>query len=311
MVKETNAYDTYTSIGKVEDISDIISNVDPFETPFLSKISSVNTHNILHQWQTDALDTPSSTNAVLEGDAYTPDVLTATTMLSNTCQISTKSPRVTGSQLAVKSYGRGDELDYQVMKKGKALKTDIERTVLSNNAEVTGNATTARQLGAIESWYTSNVSRGAGGSSGGLGNTAATDGTQRAFTETLLKTVLQAIWTNGGNVDLCLLGGTAKQTFSTFTGNATRFDKAEDGKLNASVDVYVGDFGTFDVLPSRHCRARSVHLLQTDMWAMVYLRPMQTIEIATTGDSRSKLLLAEYTLESRNQKASGIIADLL
>jgi hypothetical protein len=108
-----------------------------------------------------------------------------------------------------------------------------------------------------------------------------------------------------------LLPPKAKQTFSTFTGNATRMDKSEDAKLYASIDVYVSDFGDLKAVPSRFSRTRDVWILQADKWAVAYLRPFQSIELATTGDAYQREILVEYALEARAPKASGAVVDIL
>lgn len=309
MALETNAFSSYAAVGNKEDVADIIYNVDPHETPFLTMAEAGKAIAVKHEWQLDNLDTPSDSNAQLEGDTNTAQAVTPTVRKDNVCQILKKDARVTGTQEAVEHYGRSSEMDYQIVKRGKALKNDIEKSCLSNNAKVAGDATTARKLGGVEAWLETNVSRGVGGASGGSG-LAATDGTQRTFTEAQMKTVLQAAWQNGGNPDIALVGGFNKQVFSTFTGNATRFDQSQSQKLIASIDTYVSDFGELKVVASRHCRPRSALFLQKDMWAVAYLRPIHTEELAKTGDSRVKVIRAECTLEARNEKASAIVADL-
>ena len=310
MALETNAFTSYTAVGNVEDVSDIIYNIAPHETPFLSMVERTTAVNKKHEWQKDDLAAPSSDNAHLEGDTYSAAAITPTVREYNVCQISKKQPRVTGTQQAIKHYGRADEMDYQVTKLGKELRNDIEAAVLSANAMVVGDATTAPKTAGVETWLETNVSRGAGGASGGSG-AAITDGTQRTFTEALLKNVLQSCWQEGGNPDCVLLGGYLKQIFSTFTGNATPFAKAEDKKIVAAAEIYVGDFQELKVVPSRHVRSRSVLTLQKDMWAVAYLRPIHTEDLAVTGDSKAKEIRAEYSLEARNEASSGIIADCL
>lgn len=309
MTLETNAFTSYLSIGNREDLSDIIYNVDPHETPLLTMMSRTKATNITHEWQTDELATPSATNAHLEGDAFSPAVTTPTVRLSNYCQISKKTVRVTNTQEAIKHAGRASEVDYQKMKRGLELKNDMESSIVSNNAKVAGNGTTTRYLGGIESWYEDNVSRGPGGANGGNG-VAATDGTLRPFTELLLKDMCQSAWNNGGKPDILALNGVLKQRLSTFTGNATPFSRAEDKKIIAAVDVYVSDFGELKAVPDRHVRSRTVHGLQKDMWAVSYLRPIHTEPMAPTGDSKSWEMRVEYTLEARNQKSSFVIADV-
>ena len=310
MALPTDTFATYAAIGRREDLSDVIYNVDPTDTPFLTSIPRTTAESTLHEWQTDALDAASAANAVLEGDDATTVAVTPTVRLSNTCQISDKVPRVTGTQQAVKSAGRRDELAYQIVKSTKALRRDMESSLLANSAEVAGDATNARVLGGIESWINTNGSVGAGaGALGSLGNTARTDGTNRALTETLLKVALKSAWDNGGDPDTIMAGSFNKQTISGFTGNASRVKTAEDKRLIATIDVYESDFGDLEIIPNRFQVAESTLILQTDMWAVGYLRPVSIVNLAKTGDSERRQIIVEYTLESRNEKASGAVFD--
>lgn len=310
MALPSNAFTTYAAKGNREDLSDVIYNIDPIDTPFLNSIEKGTARAVLHEWQTDSLAAASSSNAVLEGDEATTDAVTATTRLSNTCQISDKVARVTGTQQAVVSAGREDELAYQLALRSSELKRDVESTMLAKQAEATGDATTARTLGALGSWLNTNVEFGSGGSAGSLGNTAQTDGTQRDITEALLKKVLKEVWDSGGDPDCIMVGSHNKQQISTFTGNATRMKTAEDSRLNATIDLYESDFGDLQVIPNRFQRARDCWVLQKDMAAVAYLRPFRLYDLAKTGDTERKQLLVEYTLEVRNEKAHGYLADL-
>lgn len=309
MTLETNAYASFNAVEKAEDVSDILYNIAPWETPVLSRIDKIEATAVTHEWLKDTLDTPSSSNAQLEGTDYTADQQTPPTRESNQCQLALKRPRVTRTQLATDNYGYKNRLNLEVTKKGRALKTDIESTILSNNAKVVREDTVAGACGGVESYFETNTSRGAGGSDGGSG-TAATDGTQRPFTEALLKGVLANIADAGGDPDIIVVGSHNRQVLSTFPGNATRFDKAEDMKLHASVSVYISDFGQLEVVYDRHCRTRSALILQSDMLALASLRPMETYDMAITGESIAKTLAAEFTLEVREEASCGIVADL-
>lgn len=229
--------------------------------------------------------------------------------LSNTCIISDKVPRVTGTQESIVKAGRGSEMEYQIAKRAKELKRDMESILLTNTAEVTGDTTNARRLGSWGAWITTNTSNGTSGSDGSLGNTARTDGTQRAYTEANLKTVLKACWDSGGDPDCIMLGSFNKQKMSAFTGNATRFKGAEDRTLVATIDIYDSDFGSLEIIPNRFQRARDVNVIQKDMVAVSYLRPFRLMDLSKTGDSERKQLLAEYTLEMRNEAAHGAVWD--
>ena len=310
MAQIANTASTYNLVGIREDLSDVIYNIDNATTPFFGMAAKAKASATLHEWQTDSL-AGAGDNAHIEGDetVYQPSAPTA--RLGNYCQILKKNAIISGTHEAVNKAGRGKEMAYQVVKKTKEIKKDLERALLANQARVAGSDIAARRLAGVPAWITTNTSAGATGVDPlGNGTNARTDGTQRAFTETLLKSTLAKVWDAGGEPDTIMVGSFNKQVFSTFTGGATKFDRTEDKKLTATVDVYVSDFGTLTVVPNAQQRARDAFILQKDMWAVAMLRPLRNEERAKTGDAEKRELLMECTLESRNQRASGIIADL-
>ncbi len=314
MALPTNTFTTYSAVGNREDLSDMIFRIDPVDTPFMTGVEKSKATAVLHEWQTQALAAANGNNAQLEGDDASADATTPTVRLGNICQISRKVPQVSGTQQAVEHAGRDNEMAYQEMLKGLELKRDMESVLCgTNQAKNAGNATTARLGASLLSWIKSSTSKGAGGAdpSAADGTGTRTDGTQRAFTEANLKSVLQSIWNAGGKPDTIMTGGFNKQTFSTFTGRATPIEETKGKKIIASVDVYDSDFGTQKVVANRFQRARDVLVLQMDMWAIAYLngRKMVSIPLAKTGDSERKEILSEYTLEARNEKASGGVFD--
>jgi hypothetical protein len=312
MALPTNTLTAVDAIGNREDLSDEIYRIDPTDTPFMSGVDQVKASAVNHEWQTQALAAAVSTNAVLEGDDAVTDAATVTVRLGNYCQISDKVGRVSGTQEAVDHAGRDSEYAYQRMLKGLELKRDMETTLLTNKIKVAGAAATARELAAIGSWIATNDDFDSGGSSPSpvTGADARDDGTQRAFTEAQLKNVLQLCWTSGGKPDVIMVGGFNKQVFSTFTGRATPTEDAKSKKIVASVDVYESDFGRLKVVANRFQRSRDCLVLQMDMWAVAYLRKFVERELAVTGDSKRFQILSEYTLEARNEKASGGVFDL-
>jgi len=311
MAQPADTFSSYDAIGNREDLSDIIFDITPTDTPFLSSIAKRSASSTKVEWQTDALAAASATNAVIEGDDATTDASTATTRLFNYTQISDKVARVTGTQRAVNSAGRGDEMAYQIMKRGAELKRDMESSLLANNAQVLGNDTTARETGGIGSWIATNDDLGGSGASPtGDGSDARTDGTQRAFAEADLKTVLAACWDAGGEPDTIMLGSFNKQAASAFSGGATRTVEAGEKQLVNAIDVYVGDFGQLAIVPNRFQRARDGLVLQMDMWELATLRDIQTVSLAKTGDTEREQLIVEYALCSKNEAASGMVADL-
>jgi len=310
-------FQTYQTVGIREDLADIIYSISPTETPFMSGIAKEKATNTTHQWQTDALAAVAA-NAAVEGADITYGTMSATTKEENHTQISTKGVQVSGTNEAVTSAGRANELAYQVAKAAKELKRDMETALLSNVAKAAGNATTARKLGGCQTWIETNVDAGAGGS--GAGNGAArTDGTQRAFTEDQLKGVLRSCFNEGGNPNMIMVGAFNKQKLSGFTGGSTRFDSAEDRRLITSIDVYESDFGTLQVAPNRFIRGANATaakqgqdalVLEMDMWAVAFLRDFALQTPAQTKDADQRFLVAEYTLVARNEKANGLVTDL-
>jgi hypothetical protein len=221
---------------------------------------------------------------------------------------------VTGTQEAVDHAGRGSEMDYQKLLKGLELRRDIEYALVGTNvAKVTGDATTARKAASVLSWIKTNTSKGGGSGadpSTADGAATRTDGDTRPFTEAQVKTVLNSIWGNGGKPDTIMVGAFNKQQFSTFTGRASPTEDTKSKKITASVSAYESDFGTVKVVANRFMRTRDCLILQMDMWAKATLRNMVTTPIAKTGDSESEAMITEFTLEARNEKASGGVFDL-
>ena len=311
MAQPTNAFDTYDAVGIREDLQDVIYSISPTETPFMSSAAREQVKNTLHEWQTDSLAAAVTNNAVIEGDDATLDASSATTRLGNYTQIMDKTVVITGTQEAVDKAGRASELAYQIAKKSKELKRDIESTLLSNQARVAGNSSTARKFGSIGSWVATNDDLGASGASPtGDGTDARTDGTQRALTEASLKSVIKNVWNAGGNPSIIMVGPFNKQKISGFTGGSTRFDASEDKTLYTSIDVYSSDFGDLEVVPNRFSRDRDAWVLDMDYWSVGFLRDFTMHELSKTGDSEKRQLLVELSLISRNEAASGLVADL-
>ena len=305
---------TYQAIGNREDLTDMIYRIDPTDTPFMSGIAREKASAVLHEWQMQALAAVDGTNAQLEGDDPTTTATTPTTRPNNRCQISYKVARVSGTQQAVEHAGRDNELAYQEMLKGLELKRDVETILTQNQTVVTGDTTTARKTAAVLSWIVTNTSKGTAGGAADpttSGTTTRTDGTQIAFTEARLKTVLSSICTSGGKPGTIMTGAFNKQVSSTFTGRASPIEQASAKKITASVDAYESDFGRLKVVPNRFMRTRDVLILEMEKWALAYLngRNMISIPLAKTGDSDRRQILAEYTLVSRNEKASGGVFD--
>jgi len=312
-------FQTYQSIGNREDLTDVIYNISPTDTPFMSSVGKTKATAVYHEWQTDSLAAAVANNAAVEGADATSLTVTPTARVGNRTQISTKTVQIAGTQESVDKAGRKSEKAYQLAKASSELKRDMEKTLLSNNVAAAGNSSTARTLGGLQAWLGTNAVLGSSGTAGSGGTTARVSGTDAAFTEAMLKSAVKQAFVQGGNPSVLMVTPTQKQVVSGFAGIAQQRYEAPSNApttIVGAADVYLSDFGTLSVVPNRFMTADSgdggevAFVLDPEYAAVAYLRPFQTNELAKTGDSEKTQLLVEYTLEVKNEKAHAIIADL-
>ena len=307
-------YQTYTAIGQREDLSDVIYNISPTDTPIMSSVGKAKATAVYHEWQTDSLAAATTNNAAVEGDDATDATMSPTTRLGNYTQIVQKTIKISGTLDAVDKAGRKSEKAYQLAKASAEIKRDIETIISANQGRSADNSSTARKMGALLSWITTNSSVGTSGADPTtIGVSTRTDGTARSFTETILKDVIQQVYSSGGNPKVLMVGAYQKQAVSAFAGIAAQRYMApsnEPTTIIGAADVYMSDFGTVSVVPNRFMRTRDALVLDPEYAALAYLRPFATNELAKTGDSEKTQILAELTLEVRNEAAHGIAADL-
>lgn len=309
----------YDTEGLREDLSDVIYDISPEETPFISSASREDVDQTLFEWQTDSLATADTTNAHLEGDDASFSTPATTTRVGNYSQISRKTLILSGTLEEVDKAGRRSELAYQIAKRGREIRRDMEAIALENLAGDAGGSGTARQTATLNPWLQTNTNReSTGADSGhtsGVPTSSATDGANRAFTETVLQDVAESCWTNGGDPSMLMVGPFNKGVVSGFTGVVTRnFDISnqdpEPTAVIAAVDVYVHDFGTLRVIPNRFQRERDAWFLDPEFYGLGILRGMRTEELAKTGDAEKRMLLTEWGLKVKNEAALGLAADL-
>jgi hypothetical protein len=308
-------YNAHTAIGQREDLTDVIYNISPTEVPFMSSIGKTKATAVYHEWQTDSLAAATTANAAVEGADASDATLSPTTRLGNYTQILQKTIKVSGTLDTVNKAGRKSEKAYQLAKASQELKRDLETIMLANQGRDAGSSnSTARKMGSLLSWIKTNTSFGATGADPTtIGVSTRSDGTQRTFTEALLKTVVAEVFDSGGMPSVLMVGSSGKQKVSSFSGiGATRFNVtgAKPSTIIGAADLYVSDFGNLAVVPSRFMRTRDALVLDPEYAAVAYLRPFQTNELAKAGDSDKTQLLVECTLEIKNEAAHGIVADL-
>ena len=309
---------TYNLSGNAlrEDLEDIIYDISPMDTYFLTNAGRGNTNSTLHEWQTDALAAPAA-NAKVEGDDHSAPVRTQPTRLKNYTQISRKDIVVTGTSRRVSTAGMREVLAYHTVRAGKEIKRDMELDLLGNRPASAGGSTLARVSGGVPNWIysgqhykissqtlqtTTALTSGVADATGGSWTNSAT-----TYAETDLRDMLKLAWSTGGEVDVVICDSVAFNRASTFTGVAQRFRDVASrspAQVIGYSDVYVSPYGTVKLVLSRYIPANSWYGLQMDMWDVAYLRPFQTVEIAKSGDSDKRLILAEWTLVAKNPLAN-------
>ena len=322
MAVPTNTRETYGAVGIREDLSDIIYNISPTDTPFLNGVGKGTASNTLFEWQTDDLDAAAA-NRRAEGDDPTSIAVSEPTRLSNYTQISSKTVQSSGTAEAVDFAGRKSTQAYQLAKRAKEIKRDMETMLLDTTVKAAGSSGSARATGAYQSWVgtgsagTSNVldGDGTGLTNAADGSSVATTVTAGAISLSLINSVIKRIWDLGGSPDTIMTSGTKKQAISALGSSVvadlqTNTSGAVPATAINAVDVLVTDFGTFKLVPNRFCTEPCAYIVDFDMWSVDYLRPFKTETLAKTGDSIKQMMIAEYGLRAKNGNGSGLIMNL-
>ena len=316
MAVPSNTIQNVARVGVREDLSGKIAELFPDDTPFMKAIGRSTANGTFPEWQTDTLTAANQDNAAIQGDDLVNEVRANTVRVGTYTQIFTK---VVGASTTVdwtSKAGRKRELARELMKAGREIRTDQEKRFVGNYASVAPAAGVAGKTAGAQAWLTTNTSRGATGANGGFSAgvvAAATNGTQRAYTEALLKPVLQSIWVAGGNPSMVFTNGTQKQAEAAFAGLAQSRRETGDKAITivAAADIYLSDFGPVQFVPDRFADARSALIIDPEYWDIAVGEDLMTDDLAKTGLATRKSLRTEIALRSLNQAASGVVADLL
>lgn len=300
-----------------EDLSNVIYKISPLATPVLQAIGREDVSNIYFEWSTVELAAASGANKVIQGDNPANDAVTAAVRFGNYTQLMDKVAQVSSTANAVDSAGDVAKMAKQIMYKAQEIKRDMEKRICSDSPAVAGDASTASETAGIGCFLITNADRGAtataptlSGSTKGYPNAAPGAGTARAFTEVLMKNVIQLCWDQGGEPDLIVTGGFNRRVFSGFTGNAVKNVEVGTKKLIATVDVYVSDFGDLRIVADRFAVTTNALILDTEQIKVKYLQTLKNEELAKTGHSTRRMLSVEFGVMVGNQKACGVVADL-
>jgi hypothetical protein len=310
-----NTFTSFDAKGIREELANVISNIAPEETPFTSNVGSENVSNTFFEWQLDDLSSVDVTPVIDGDDVASFDATTATVRVGNYTQIRRRSMIIADNLGFQDLAGRNDEVAYQLAKRGKEIKRDLETIYTGNTARSAGSASAGRVTAGLGAWIATNVNKAGDGTNPTAvdGSDARNDGTQRDFTEAMLKDVMQKAYTEGGNPSVLMVGPYNKTVVSGFAGIAAqRYQAPTDGPTTiiGAADVYLSDFGALTVVPNRFSRERDAWCLDTEYASIATLRPIQAVDLAKTGDAEKKMLICETGVKVTNEKAHGLIADL-
>lgn len=312
MAQPSNTHSTYDHVGRREDLSDIIYDVTPTETPFLSAIPKGKATSTKHEWLTRSLAAASGSNAVIEGDDATTDAANANVRLFNYTQISDKVARTSGTQEAVNNAGMASTMAREMADKMKELKRDVETTLLQDVAYVAGNDTLARKMAGLSCYVKTNIDKASDGTAAtGNGSDAYTEGTARALLESHVEAALATGWSNGANPSLGICNAFQKRKFASFSGSSTKMSNGDSRKVTNNVEVYIDPLGTeIRLVPCRQAPTNTVFFVDPEFLEFTTLRDFHKMDLAKTGDSERKQIIVEYTMEVRNEKAHCAVMDL-
>lgn len=310
-----NTFTSFDAKGIREELANVISNIAPEETPFTSNVGSENVSNTFFEWQVDDLANVDVTPVIDGDDVASFDSTTATVRVGNYTQIRRRSMIIADNLGFQDLAGRNDEVAYQLAKRGKEIKRDLETIYTGNTARSAGSASAGRVTAGLGAWVATNVNKAGDGTNPTAvdGSDARNDGTKRDFTEPMLKDVMQLAYKQGGNPSMLMVGPYNKTVVSGFAGIAAqRYQAPTDGPTTiiGAADVYLSDFGALTVVPNRFSRERDAWCLDTEFASIATLRPIQAVDLAKTGDAEKKMLICETGLKVSNEKAHGLIADL-
>lgn len=317
-----------------EEVMDKIWDISKIPLPFTDMIGTEKSKNSYKEWTQDTLATPDITNAVIDGADAGTAVSTTGARVGNHHQIAEKVVKVSYRADAVDTIGRKKELSYRLMRAQQELRRDVEAILMLNQASLAGDSSTAPKTGGLAAWLETNVNFGSGGSAGGFNTTtgvvdAATRSTaRRALSEATLRSVIQSVYTQGGeasvlmtnpgqvaNISQYLLSSTAHVATVTSDQGKSREKAAALGAVN----VFVTDFGTIKMVPNRLLQDHNdgsaaactdVFILDPEYLAVSYLQGYRTDELAKTGAAENRQMLVDFALIVHTEKAQGLISDI-
>lgn len=288
------ASNTYEAVGNKLDMSEIITNIAPDDTPLFSRIGRTKATATTHEWLEDTLGEPR-VNKQPEGYTYTTEAVSPRQRLYNYTQIMHRGIHVTQTQEVVLKYGLKSETAYQMQKTLKELAFDCEQALITQDTKAYGAMDEARQFGGLPYWIVTN-------------NFTASEG-KLTFDE--INNALEQTWNGGGKPSILLVSPRSKRIISTFTaGNVKYMEGNKTHRLTQMIAVLETDFGTLQCLTDRFMPNDTIYGLSPEYMKKAFLRPFKTGDMPEMSDMYRKYVKGEWTLEMRAEKAHFRISGL-
>jgi hypothetical protein len=321
-----NASKAYALAGGTlrESLTDMIFDISPQDTYFISNVSRGTANSVTHEWLVDALAAPAA-NAFAEGEPFSAMARGLPSRLKNSTQITRRDFAVTGTAQKVNNAGMKELLAYHTARAAKENKRDMEYHNLNNNPHSAGTTTSPRVSAGVANWiYSGNHYKVAAQTT--LTTTAPVSGYATAtgaawtasptvYVSTDLRDMLKLSWSTGGEVDVVLADAIGFNLASNFTGIAQRFSDVrtkQAATITDYADVFVSAYGTVQLRLSRYAMANTWFGLDLSTWEIAFLRPFQVLDSGRDGDQERRTLLSEWTLVAKtplaNCKAHGVAA---
>lgn len=280
-------YTTYSQVGKAEDVSNILSDITPTDTPMLTMTKTEKVSARTFSFLEDSLRAAAS-NAKVEGADAADITLIDIVERTNNTQILEETFRISGSADAVKTYGRAKETALQLGKTLKSIKRDLEFSLVGvDQAAVAGSSSTARKMASMINQISTGIDAGAG----------AAD----ALTEAKLLEAGQTAFNNGSDPSVFMIKPADAQIVAGFSASAGRNREVAQGKTLVNViDLYVSPYGEYKVVLNRHLETSHALLIDPSMFKTCVLRPFTRTLLAKQGDSDRHMVVGEYSCKHSN-----------
>jgi hypothetical protein len=301
-----------------EDLTDVLTILDSFQTPFFSGAPKLRAKDVVHSWPIDALAAPSSAGRPDGMDYGSGDAITPPKRLFNMVQTFNRNVTVSDREREANPAGIADIYTYQVTKKFKEIARDFEFTAFrsqrsGSGASATGAESPEPSSGAIMAGFQGLF---ASASIFCTGASAAT-----GFTTGDLVDLCTNLFVRGGEPDSVWFAPDTKKQFvnavygTGTVGGLVRNIAADDKRIVANVEVFETPYNQllavvtdrFIPMASASGSGCAYFVGDRSMARVAFFRPPQHKQIAKSGDNTKGMILMDATLHIDHPSSWGMV----